>query len=66
MNLPDDVSRCDGKTWPGFGVQPECIDCARRLALLSAHTGQRVVYMTPPQETPCALRIAPVAQWGVA
>jgi hypothetical protein len=54
MSLPNDIARCDGKDWDPFGVQPECIDCARRIAPRSQWP---TTYMEPPSEFPCPMKI---------
>ena len=51
--IPNDVAHCTGMPWPGFGVQPECLSCARHQTTDS----ERVVWMAPPEEMPCDYRI---------
>lgn len=53
--LPADVARCDGRAWPGFGIEPECIDCLRRTDRIDH---PRQVWMAPPAQVPCQMRIA--------
>lgn len=59
MSLPNDVARCSGKQWDPFGVIPECIDCQRRESASTVVNMRRTVWMEPPQQEPCPLRIPP-------
>lgn len=60
MSLPADIARCPGEMWPGFGHQPQCIDCARRTEGISDYmAGAKVAWMEPPKETPCPERLEP-------
>ena len=55
MNLADDVSRCAGRMEWGSGAKwiADCEHCARR----TAPKGERIVWMTAPDQTPCPMRI---------
>jgi hypothetical protein len=53
--LPDDYSRCDGQVWPDFGVQPQCIDCARRQPV--SERAVFISYIDAPPDKVCPSRI---------
>lgn len=60
MSLPNDVARCSGKDWDPFGVEPDCLDCARRLEGIRDYVaGAPVAWMEPPKESPCPERLEP-------
>jgi hypothetical protein len=52
--IPNDVAHCPGMPWQDFGVQPECLSCAR---YQPDETGDRVVWMAPPESMPCEMRL---------
>lgn len=51
--IPKDVAHCPGMEWPGFGVQPECLSCAR----YQQQDDENVVWMNPPEQMPCDKRL---------
>lgn len=55
VSLLSDMARCLGVPAGPSGHQnaPQCQNCARRLAPRAGH----VVFMEPPAEFPCPLRI---------
>lgn len=53
MSLPADFARCPGMDWDPFGVQPECLSCAR----LQGEDRPGMVWVEPPQRMPCENRI---------
>jgi hypothetical protein len=53
--LPYDYARCSGQEWEPFGVQPQCIDCLRRL---SPPNPRMQSYIEPSKERECSSRIA--------
>lgn len=67
MSLPSDVARCPGKRrvtqpgeWPFPTQMDECVNCARRIAGLSAYLhSEDVQWMTPPAAEPCAEKLEP-------
>lgn len=54
--IPNDVAHCPGMPWPDFGVQPECLSCARFMAL-EPYDGDPIAWMEPPAQMPCEQRM---------
>jgi hypothetical protein len=60
MSLPADIARCPGVDWDPFGVEPHCLDCARRTEGIRDYmAGARVVWMEAPLVMPCPERLEP-------
>jgi hypothetical protein len=53
MSLPRDIARCPGAEWEPFGVQPYCLDCARR----QQDDDESLVWIDPPDAEPCPMRL---------
>jgi hypothetical protein len=60
--LAYDIARCSGHGAGPSGHQnrADCVNCQRRLA--PRPSGVRLVFMSPPKEFPCPMRIPEVKE----